>query len=460
MPTTAFHRWPSLSQSSPLRFATLMSLYICEGVPIGLQSIAMPAWLLANGYSVESVGSFRAVASLPWSLKIFIAPLMDTCMCRTLGFRRPWVCAMQFGLICSLLALGLVSINGIVVSIVTMCAFTVNVFSASMDVAIDGMAIDILQPDERGMANALMGAGQTIGGSVLGVICGAMLPSVGLAPAAFTCACIVVPVFMLILCTLERPGERRLPHSDCVTAFGVPPPETGVTGPPLAKRAEDHASLMDKACSVVRGLALDPAAILVLLAYFAAGIAAGVGQIMWPKVGLNHGISSSYYATLESATEFCAALLSLAAGYAIDRFGPTPIFFACMVLGGLPLIAVAVLEEAATLTQSTYIACKVLSVLASQMRFVTFIAYCMTLCSSSLAAATQFAAMMAISNFSRTAGDALVAAGLLQTPASYFLMMAELLALAALLAGGLMSLRAEDIGSKDAARKGTGAVLV
>ena len=82
----------------------------------------------------------------------------------------------------------------------------------------------------------------------------------------------------------------------------------------------------------------------------------------------------------------------------------------------------------------------------------------MKLCCSSLAAATQFAAMMAISNFARTTGDALVAAGLLSTPASWFLLMAELLAFATLLAGLLLAQRESD--EAPPKRSGCGAVLL
>lgn len=324
-----------------------MSLYFCEGVPIGLQAIALPAWLLANGRSTEEVGAFRAMATLPWSLKIFVAPLMDTCTCRTFGFRRPWVCMAQFGLIAALFTMGLVSSQGVVLQYVTLCAFLVNTCSATMDVAIDGMAIDILEEKERGIANALMGAGQTLGFATLGAICGVLLPVVGLTPAAFLCACFMLPPFLLIACSLERPGERRLPHSDCMMT------ETGVTGaegaPPPAE-----ASLGDKACSVVRGLALDRASRLVLLSYFAATVSVGVGEVMWPKVGLAHEVSSSYYATLTSMTSFAAAALSLGAGYGIDRFGAPLIFFVSMGFGGLPLIAVSLLEEHGRLTRTVY----------------------------------------------------------------------------------------------------------
>jgi hypothetical protein len=77
---------PFLTESTCLRLTTLGSLYFCQGGPVGLMSIAMPAWLLSRGCSTDAVGTFRAVASLPWALKIFVAPLMDLCTCRRFGF--------------------------------------------------------------------------------------------------------------------------------------------------------------------------------------------------------------------------------------------------------------------------------------------------------------------------------------------------------------------------------------
>lgn len=110
-----------------------------------------------NGKTAVEIGSYVAVIGLPWSLKIINAPLNDRFTYLPMGRRRPWVLFGQLGLILSFLSMSFIAdpLNNL--SMLMILGFTVNFFGVSQDIAVDGMAIDILPVDQQARANGLMG---------------------------------------------------------------------------------------------------------------------------------------------------------------------------------------------------------------------------------------------------------------------------------------------------------------
>ena len=80
-----------------MRFSALTTLYFAQGVPIGLLSVAIPAWLAEREASVATIAGFTGVVTLPWAFKLLAGPLMDRFGFPTMGFRRPWVLLAQGG---------------------------------------------------------------------------------------------------------------------------------------------------------------------------------------------------------------------------------------------------------------------------------------------------------------------------------------------------------------------------
>ena len=97
-----------LSESAKVRYATGSMMYFAQGIPYGLLSIAVPAWLASQGVSAADIGTYLAVVILPWAFKLVTGPLMDRYQFPSMGRRRPWVLGAQLGLTLSLLALALV----------------------------------------------------------------------------------------------------------------------------------------------------------------------------------------------------------------------------------------------------------------------------------------------------------------------------------------------------------------
>lgn len=86
---------PVLAQSRWLRFGVFTAYYILQGLPWGLNAIALPAWLYGKGMSKESMATFALITGLPWALKLFVAPLMDRFSFLPMGMRRPWIIGAQ-----------------------------------------------------------------------------------------------------------------------------------------------------------------------------------------------------------------------------------------------------------------------------------------------------------------------------------------------------------------------------
>ncbi len=88
-----------LAESRPLRFFSFTVFYIAQGLPFGLVTVALPAYLAEQGVSAGAIGSFIGVASLPWSFKLFAGPVMDRFSYLAMGRRRPWVILSQLCLV-------------------------------------------------------------------------------------------------------------------------------------------------------------------------------------------------------------------------------------------------------------------------------------------------------------------------------------------------------------------------
>ena len=201
----------SLATRRNWRLFTLFALYFAQGVPEGLLYVAVPAWLAANGVSAAAIGSYIAIILLPWSFKLFNGVLMDRFSFAAMGRRRPWIIAAQAVLVLAMLVLSINAPQVADLFLLSLCGFVINLAAAFQDVAIDGMAIDIVPVAERGKANGVMWGGKTLGIAGSTLVCGALIADHGFAAAVLAPAAAIATILMLPLVLRERPGERLLP---------------------------------------------------------------------------------------------------------------------------------------------------------------------------------------------------------------------------------------------------------
>lgn len=151
------------------RLTLLGSLYLAQGVPFGFFTQAVPVVLRASGASLPWVGASSLLA-VPWALKFLWAPWVDQHGSPRWGRRRSWLLPLQAATVAVLVGLAGVD-PGRAALWLGVGMFVCSVLAATQDVATDGLAVDLLPPDERGLANGLqVGAyrlGMILGGSVV-----------------------------------------------------------------------------------------------------------------------------------------------------------------------------------------------------------------------------------------------------------------------------------------------------
>ena len=140
-------------------------LGISSGLPIALILSTLKALLLEKGFDLKTVGFFSLVG-LPYSLKIFFAPIIDSCpvpiLTRIFGQRKSWIILTQIFLAAFIAALG---IAGILANIEAIAVFATLVAfaSASQDVVIDGYRVELVEKENQGIAASSYVYGYRIG---------------------------------------------------------------------------------------------------------------------------------------------------------------------------------------------------------------------------------------------------------------------------------------------------------
>ena len=388
--TAPSHTLPALSEVRWLRFATFSTFYIAQGFPIGLFSLAMPAWLLERGMSTTQVAGFTFISSLPWTFKLVAAPLMDRYSFLPMGRRRPWILAAQIGVTVSSAMLLTVVEPISQLTLLTAIAFAINAFSASQDVAVDGMAIDILPAQEQGRANSFMMGGQVLGYSLSGALSATLLAQGGVPLAGAALVSMVVLVTVVSLLFRERRGERLLPWTAGVSTLrsDLPP-------------APAWRIIVGNLLSVT----LVPMSLLLVLVEFLYRSSAGVGLVLYPNVGVQMlGYPAEQFSWFLSASSANAAVLGLVIGLLIDRAGAVRMLKVTLLLSAGLHFAIGTLHAYWTVPGFAP-ACMLMLDLVGQSVMVSIIALFMSVCHPAVAA-TQFAVYMAIANLGRSSGAA------------------------------------------------------
>ncbi|HTN87180.1 MAG TPA: MFS transporter [Sorangium sp.] len=143
------------------KLAALAALYFAQGIPFGFQATALPVFLRASGVSLSAVG-FSGALALPWVAKALWAPLVDRFGWERLGRRRSWILPLGALLSLTCAAAAFVPPSSHLGSLLAL-VFLMNLLAATQDIAVDGLAIDLLGRGELGPANAAQVVGYKVG---------------------------------------------------------------------------------------------------------------------------------------------------------------------------------------------------------------------------------------------------------------------------------------------------------
>jgi MFS transporter, PAT family, beta-lactamase induction signal transducer AmpG len=136
------------------RLLAVLLMGFASGLPLALVGSTLQAWFTTSGSSIVTIGTLSLVG-LPYIWKFVWAPFMDYVHFSRLGRRRSWIVATQICMVVTIIVMAFLDPASQPWPIACL-ALGIAFFSASQDIAIDGYRTDIVTPDERGMAAALV----------------------------------------------------------------------------------------------------------------------------------------------------------------------------------------------------------------------------------------------------------------------------------------------------------------
>ncbi|MEJ2384416.1 MAG: MFS transporter [Xanthomonadales bacterium] len=376
-----------MSTSAAVRYSTGALAYFAQGIPMGLLHIALPAWLSTQGVSASAIAAFLGVIMLPWAFKLLAGPLMDHFEYLPMGAKRPWVLGCQLGMVASLLFLARVDDPVAQIGLLTAIGFAINTFTAMQDVAVDGMAITLVPLEEEGRLNAFMSFGKTIGWAATSALTGTLLVVYGMTVTAVVCSLVTALIFLYLLAVRERRNERLLPWSR-----GEASPKNA---PPPSFR---------QVFSDLNHVLWTRASIVIMLIMFIDGIVSGYGRALMPIAAIQvFGFTTPQWSDLNAIMGLIGAVVALALGPFIDRFGAKAIMGLTIFLTGVHAFTLAGTQE--LWANDTYVLVMMsLWILLLPVIMVCALALAMSICSHA-ESATQFAIYMSVSNLGATAGS-------------------------------------------------------
>jgi PAT family beta-lactamase induction signal transducer AmpG len=133
------------------RTASVTLLSFSSGLPLGLVWIAIPDWMRSAGADIKVIG-LVTLAHAPWSFKLLWSPLMDRYQIPWLGRRRGWIAISQIALMGLGLALAGLGSNPDAFWVLLALALAIAFAAATQDIAYDAWTVDVLKPEEQGVA--------------------------------------------------------------------------------------------------------------------------------------------------------------------------------------------------------------------------------------------------------------------------------------------------------------------
>ena len=295
-------RLPDLLSTRTGRLVAFFFLYVTEGIPLGFTAVAIGTQMRRQDLGPAEIGAFVGSLYLPWAFKWAMGPFVDTLSSDRFGRRRLWILLMQLGMVGTLaLAMPIDFVGQL--GLFTAVIFLHNAFAATMDVAIDALAVGVLPEPERGTANGFMFAGASIGQAVGGA--GVLFLSEVLpfnATYLFVMAAILCVTVFIVLPLKELPR-------------GPQPARTGGTARAIGRELAGFAHDAWRAFTGSR-----PAFVGLIVALLPMG-AYALSLALQSNLAVEFGFSDNAVARLNLASTIIFAFACVTGGWLSDRFG-------------------------------------------------------------------------------------------------------------------------------------------
>lgn len=243
----------------------LTSLYLSQGLPFGLFTQALPAILRRRGLSLTLVG-LSSLLALPWALKPLWAPLVDRH-----GRRRSWILPLQLAAAALMATLTLFDPRHGLSAVLTGVLLS-NLLAASQDIATDGLAVDLLRPEERGLGNGVQVAGYRVGMIVGGGGLLLLYDQAGWWTTTATGSALLLAATLPILLYREPPPRRGGETPSLARALHRPGIGAWLAALSIYKAGDALATSMIRPLLIDRGLSLSEIGWLLGAVGFGAGL--------------------------------------------------------------------------------------------------------------------------------------------------------------------------------------------
>ncbi len=288
---------------STARLGLLASLYISQGLPFGFFTQALPVLLRKHGLSLGEIG-LSSLLAIPWALKFAWAPLVDRYSVHRFGRRRSWIVPMQ---VLTIVVLLLTSLGEPAHSFrwVLVAVLVVNLLSATQDIATDGLAVDMLEPHERGLANGIQVAGYRAGMIIGGGALLIFFEKIGWTWTFLTMAALVAATSIpILLSTHERNNAgREAPRAARTSFFRRPYAVRVLLLLAVYKFGDAFAVGMLRPFLADLGLSIGDVGWLIGTVGFVAGLLGALaGGAMVTRIGRKRSLVT--FATIQAATVF------------------------------------------------------------------------------------------------------------------------------------------------------------
>ncbi|HEY0292880.1 MAG TPA: MFS transporter [Hansschlegelia sp.] len=138
------------------------ALYFAQGLPLGVAFSAYPTILRESG-ALLTLLAWLPLLGLPWALKFLWSPVVDNHWTASLGRRRTWLLSQQVLIIATMLAAAAFPMTASQAPTHFTLFALASLFSATQDIATDGLAAERLEGRDLLRANALAVSGMMLG---------------------------------------------------------------------------------------------------------------------------------------------------------------------------------------------------------------------------------------------------------------------------------------------------------
>lgn len=198
----------NLAERRWLRLFALGLLFFAQGIPWGFMAITLLGYLAEHGATADTLANMTTATVLPFAFKWTAGPIVDAFASRRFGRRRPWIVGAQLMMAVSLAALLLLGNFSERVDAMFTLIFAHTVFNALQNVAVDGLAIDLLDKSERGRASGIMYGSKYLGGMAGSAGIGVVIAHAGMRAGIVVMVIVLLAIMVVATFVKERPFEQ------------------------------------------------------------------------------------------------------------------------------------------------------------------------------------------------------------------------------------------------------------